>query len=146
MKSNQNLLIAQVVNLLNRNGYLAWRQENNGRIDEAQVVDRITQLLFALAHVNYDKVKIASLVTDIIRKSYRPVPSSLKGVPDVIGFHLDSGRWISVEVKCGNDQLREDQIRFIDILRRSGGEVWVIRDIDSFRDAFLNKHFQSVSS
>ena len=74
MKPNQNLLIAQVVNHLNANGYLAWRQENNGRIDEAKLVELVSKLLVALAHVNYSLEKVVTLVKEIVRKCYRPVP------------------------------------------------------------------------
>lgn len=140
MKPNQNLVIAQVVNHLNRNGYLAWRQENNGRIDETELVERVSKLLVALAHVDYDLSKVATLVKEIVRKCYRPVPSSLKGVPDVIGFHLETARWITVEIKIGNDQLRPEQEDFIKILKRAGGDCWVIREINSFKIAFARKH------
>ena len=142
MKPNQNLLIAQVVNHLNQNGYLAWRQENNGRIDETELVERISKLLVALAHVNYSLEKVVILVKEIVRKCYRPVPSSLKGVPDVIGFNLQTARWIAVEIKIGNDQLRPEQEEFIKILKRAGGDCWVIRQIDSFKIAFARKHQQ----
>jgi hypothetical protein len=142
MKPNQNLVIAQVVNHLNANGYLAWRQENNGRIDENELVKLVSKLLVALAHVKYDLPKVATLVKEIVRKCYRPVPSSLKGVPDVIGFHLETAKWITVEIKIGNDQLRPDQEEFIKILKRAGGDCWVIREINSFKVAFARKYQQ----
>lgn len=142
MKSNQNLLIAQVVKYLNSNGCLVWRQENNGRIDEAAAVARLTELLFALAHVKYDRSKIADLIKGILRKAYRPVPCSLKGIPDVIGFYLDSGRWITVECKCGTDVIRPEQRDFINILREAGGDAWVIREFDSLAQNF---HSYTVS-
>lgn len=140
MKPNQNLLIAQVVNHLNANGYLAWRQENNGRIDETELVERVSKLLVALAHVNYSLEKVVTLVKEIVRKCYRPVPSSLKGVPDVIGFNLETAKWITVEIKIGNDQLRPEQEDFIKILKRAGGDCWVIREFNSFKTAFARKH------
>lgn len=146
MKQNQNLLIAQVVGFLNKNGYLAWRQENNGRIDEDFAVSEITRLLVALAHVNYSVEKVAPLVRGIIRRAYRPVPSSLKGVCDVIGFNLQTGLWIGVEVKCGNDQVRPEQEVFIRALKQSGAQAWVIRDINSFKQAFFKVNSQAVSA
>jgi len=136
---NQNLLIAQVVKFLNEHGYLAWRQENNGRIDEPKVVERLTELLYALAHVNYDKKKIAGLITDILRKYYRPVPSSRKGVTDVIGVDLATGKWIVVEIKVGADRLSEDQVEFMDIMRKAGASVWLCREINSFKQGFLRQ-------
>ena len=48
MKPNQNYTIAQVVNFLNGQGYLAWRQENNGRIDEKSLIEQLLKLFDAL--------------------------------------------------------------------------------------------------
>lgn len=136
---NQNLLIAQVVKFLNGQGYLVWRQENNGRIDEAAAVERLTELLFALAHVQYDKQKVAGLIKGILRKCYRKVPCALLGVTDVIGIDLETGKWIVVEVKIGADELRPDQVEFIRIVREAGGDVWLCREIESFKRGFLKK-------
>lgn len=136
MKSNQNLTIAQVVKCLNSRGYLVWRQENNGRIDFGQAIERLTDLLHGLSHVKYDKPKVSKLIGDILNKCYRPVPSSLKGVSDVIGFSLTTGRWISVEIKVGTDRLRPDQQVFLDSVRRSGGEAWVCYDFGSWAKEF----------
>lgn len=139
-RANQNLTIAQVIKFLNERGYLCWRQENNGRLDEAKVVERLTELLVALAHVNYKADKVAKLITDILRKGYKPVPCSLKGVSDVIGFHLKTGRWMSVEIKTENDNLREEQHSFLKKVKDAGGEAWVCFEIGSFKSAWYRKH------
>lgn len=141
MKPNQNLVIAQVVNFLNTQGCLAWRQENNGRIDEKGLVAQLLKLFDALARVDYTAEKKAELFTAAIRRCYRPVPSSMKGVSDVIGFSLHTGAWISVEVKVGNDVMRPDQENFARIVRASGSaEYWLCREINSFKEGWLKKH------
>lgn len=141
MKPNQNLVIAQVVNFLNQNGYLAWRQENNGRIDEKELVAHLLKLFDALALVRYTSEKKAQLFMDAIRKCYRPVPCSRKGVSDVIGFNLRTGYWISVEVKLGDDKMRPEQEDFAAIVRQSGGaEYWICREINSFKQGWFRKH------
>lgn len=140
MQVNQNLLIAQVVKFLNGQGYLAWRQENNGRIDEKKTVEHLVLLFDALLMVNYTAEKKAQLIREVLRKYYRPVPCSLKGVSDVIGFHLGTGVWIGVECKVGTDELRPDQIEFRDNLRAAGGGWWLCREIESFKAGFLRKH------
>lgn len=141
MKPNQNYTIAQVVNFLNRNGYLAWRQENNGRIDEKELVAQLQKLFAALALVNYTSEKKAELFTAAIRKCYRPVPCALKGVSDVIGFNLTTGTWISVEVKDGYDKLRPEQEVFAAAVRCAGdAEFWLCREIESFKAGWLRKH------
>lgn len=140
MPTNQNYVIARVVNLLNAHGYMAWRQENNGRLDEASAVEKLTELLFALAHVKYDKAKIKPLIEGILRKCYRKVPNSKKGVTDVIGIDLRTGKWICVEIKLGLDRLTPDQEEFMGIVRNAGGSTWLCRDFDSFRTGFLKNH------
>lgn len=141
MKPNQNYTIAQVVNFLNGQGYLAWRQENNGRIDEKSLIEQLLKLFDALTKVNYTSEKKAELFRSAINKCYRPVPCALKGVPDVIGFNLKTGHWISVEVKLGDDQLRPDQIDFSAKVRQTeSGEFWLCREIESFKQGWYRKH------
>lgn len=136
MKVNQNLLIAQVVNTMNAGGYFVWRQENNGRINEKKAVDSLSKLLFGLTHVDYNIDKVRLLVQGILRKSYSPVPSSIRGVSDVIGWNLATGVWVAVEIKIGADKLFEDQTIFSNRLKVSGGEFFLVRDIVSFRSFF----------
>lgn len=137
MQVNQNYLIARVVNFLNQHGYCAWRQENNGRIDEQEATKNLLKLFDALLQVDYTPEKKAKLIKDVLRKAYRKVPSSMKGVTDVIGFDLETARWITVEVKIGEDQVRPDQQVFMDKVRRANGSVWICRDFDCWSEAFL---------
>jgi len=140
MQVNQNLLIAQVVKFLNGNGYLVWRCENNGRIDEPEMVKHLHRLFTALAQVNYSTEQKAKLFTEAIRRHYKPVPCTLKGVADVIGFNLKTGNMIAAEIKIGNDQLRAEQIAFMDVVKSAGGEYWLVREIESFKQGWLCKH------
>ena len=137
---NQNLVIAQVCNFLNANGYFVWRQENNGRIDKAALIARLLQLIGALKTVNYTDEQIGKLIGKIIDDCYRPVPSSRKGISDVIGFHLTTGIWISVEVKWGKDDLRPEQQEFRFIVKESNAEYWLCREIESFKAGWYRKH------
>lgn len=141
MKPNQNYVIAQVVNFLNANGYVAWRQENNGRIDKEELIAHLLKLFDALSYVKYTDAQKAKLFSDAIDKCYRPVPSSMKGVSDVIGFHAVYGTWMSVEVKLGEDELRPDQEVFRDKVRETKyAEYWLCREIESFKQGWLRKH------
>lgn len=143
---NQNILIAQVVKFLNspEGGCLVWRHENSGRIDDIEVVEKCTELLVALAHVNYDKSKVAEIVKGIVRKAFRPIPNTLKGVPDVIGYELVTGRMVVVECKVGADELRPDQEHFLKSARFNGVSTWLCRDINSFKEGWLRS--RSISS
>ena len=80
--------------------------------------------------------KKAKLIKEVLRKAYRKVPSSMKGVTDVIGFDLETARWITVEVKIGEDQVRPDQQVFMDKMRKANGSVWICRDFDCWSEAF----------
>ena len=135
-RMNQNVLIGQVVGFLRSQGCTVWRHENGGRFDEAAALERLTELMFALAHVNYSKDKISGLISDVLKKMYRPVPNGWKGVPDVVGFMPD-GRALFVECKVGTDQLRPEQVEFIDKARAAGASVWVVREIGSFRNGWF---------
>lgn len=147
MKPNQNLLIAQVVKFLGGQGCLVWRQENNGRIDEQALVSHLLKLFDALSRVKYTSEQKAKLFQDAIRKAYRGVPCSLKGVSDVIGFNLQTGHWISVEIKLGNDKMRPEQEDFAAIVRSSGAaEFWLCREINSFKAGWLKKHQPAQSA
>lgn len=140
-KANQNLVIAQVVKFLNENGYVAFRHENNGRIDKAALVEQLLKLFDALGLVNYTVEQKAKLFSAAIDKCYRPVPSSMRGVSDVVGFDAVRGTWISVEVKVGNDVMRPDQDVFAGLVRKTeSGEFWLCREINSFKQGWLRKH------
>lgn len=139
-KANQNLVIAQVVKFLNEQGYVAFRVENNGRIDKQALITQLLKLFEALSMVNYSNERKAQLFGDAIDKCYRPVPGAMKGVSDVVGFHAVRGTWISVEVKVGNDQMRPEQDVFAAKVRQTReGEFWLCRDINSFKQGWLRK-------
>lgn len=53
----------------------------------------------------------------------------LKGVPDIIGFHLNTGVFIGVEVKAGKDELRAEQIDFLTTLKASGGLAMIAIEV-----------------
>lgn len=147
-KMNQNILIGQVVKFLNslEGGCLVWRHENGGRADEKAIVDGCSRLLSALAHVNYDHDKVRELVSAIVRKSFRPIPNTLKGVPDVIGYRLDTGQMVVVECKVGADELRPEQDHFLKSARFSGVSTWLCRDIESFKEGWLRSRRPLVGS
>lgn len=140
-KANQNLLIAQVVKFLNEQGYVAFRVENNGRIDKQALIEQLLKLFEALALVNYTKQKKAELFAAAIDRCYRPVPGAIKGPSDVCGFDAVTGHWISVEVKSDGDRLRPEQEVFAAKVRQTEhGEFWICREIESFKIGWMRKH------
>jgi hypothetical protein len=47
-----------------------------------------------------------------------------KGVPDIIGITKD-GRWVVAEVKTLNDHLSDDQITFLNDIKKVGGLAYL---------------------
>jgi Holliday junction resolvase len=52
-------------------------------------------------------------VYDAKIKAYR-ANSATKGIPDIIGFHKKTGRFVCAEIKVGKDKLSKEQIAFMD--------------------------------
>ena len=75
-------------------------------------------------------------IYDLKIQRYRKNPNNLKGVPDVIGFHKDTARFIGVEVKVGKDTISGPQRAFLQELTDSGGIAIVARNFDDFKKEF----------
>ena len=143
----QNSLINKVIGFLNVNGYFVWRQENYGRIDSLDAFERLVKIVKALRdnpHISDEQME--SAIKMALAKSWRKVPDNLKGVADVIGWNLSTGRWIAIEIKIGTDQIRPEQDTFLRRLKHSGGEVYLVRHFDSFVDGFWRNKQPSVTS
>lgn len=70
----------------------------------------------------------------VILDDPRPLHAGLcVGSSDIIGITQD-GRFLAVEVKTPTGRVTEDQIRFIDAIRRKGGVAGVARSVE---DALL---------
>lgn len=59
---------------------------------------------------------------------------TMRGVPDVIGFHKGTGKFIGVEVKVGKDKLSLHQEVFLKNLQEANAIAMVARDFMSFKD------------
>ncbi len=143
----QNSLINKVIGFLNVNGYFVWRQENYGRFDSLDAFERLVKIVKALRdkpHISDEQMEAA--IKMALAKSWRKVPDNLKGVADVIGWNLSTGRWIAIEIKIGTDQIRPEQDTFLRRLKHSGGEVYLVRHFDSFVDGFWRNKQPSVTS
>jgi hypothetical protein len=58
----------------------------------------------------------------------RPLRAGLKGSSDIIALRPPKGRGCMVEIKIGNDDLRESQIHFRESVLRVGGDHFIVRD------------------
>lgn len=63
-------------------------------------------------------------------------PSTMRGMPDVMGIMPATGRSICIEVKTGRDKLRPEQVAFLNAARQLGAKVIVATDINDFKRKF----------
>lgn len=132
---NETEMIGAVVSFLNAQGYTVWRQQNTGMFDAELATGRLLQLVEDhRGKLDFDKVSAC------LRKCWRKVPASVKGVADVIGWNLNNGIWIACEIKIGRDVIREEQHEFLTGLKNAGGEVYVVRDFEQFVQAWERKN------
>lgn len=92
--ASESVLVAQVLQYLNYRGHYAYRQNTGG------------------ARSSYtDKFG---------RTSFRFIRFGHPGISDIIGIASD-GRFLAVECKHGYKKPTEDQLRFINEIRKRGG-------------------------
>ena len=72
-------------------------------------------------------------VYSVKQQSFRKNPSALLGVPDIIGFHKLTGRFICIEIKSGKDKLSEHQKLFLSDAKKSGAISIVAKTFDDFK-------------
>jgi hypothetical protein len=51
-----------------------------------------------------------------------------RGIPDIIGITKDA-RWVVCEVKTLNDRLSDDQIDFLNSIKKAGGEAYIAHQV-----------------
>ncbi len=120
-------LIAFVISFLQARGYNVWRQQNTGFFD-AEYAAKVLQELVTERGTRVNKWEVEAA----LRKCWRKVPDSLRGVADVIGWDCTTGKWIAVEVKTVNDRLSDYQRAWLSALKESTAEVYICRDAEGF--------------
>lgn len=55
-----------------------------------------------------------------------------KGVPDIIGYELKTGRFIAVEVKIGKDKLSAEQLEFLKVAHENNCFAIVANTFEQF--------------
>jgi VRR-NUC domain len=149
---DENELIRKVIALMSTNGFKVWRQPNTGQIDALKLGRNVTMycintfkdlLLKQRKNVNevieINEALFKKDVGSIVGSCFKAVTGGTKGIADIIGYQIGTGRFIGVEIKIGNDKLSEHQIEWSKNLRDGGGLFFVAKDYDSFKDAFLRR-------
>ena len=121
-KTNTNSLTKAVLTFLNTSGWVAWRNNNIPVFDISKAAKGI-----AGKQMPNSSNAARSLLSKFFRKN-----NVFKGVPDIIGFHKKTGRFIGVEIKTGSDRVSMEQAHFLTMLQQSGGVAIVCRDFDAF--------------
>ena len=67
---------------------------------------------------------------------WQPHPNARRGIPDILGFRRSDGRFLAIEVKAGRDQLRPEQIEFLNELKAAGGLAFVAFSYAGFVQSF----------
>lgn len=107
---NTNLFTNQVIGYLNQDGFVVWRNNTMGVFDPKKAAQK---LLAYVKSVLSRKAKLdIKAISKILNSCYRK-HHGRKGIPDIIGYRKSDGKFISVEVKVGKDQLSIEQKYFI---------------------------------
>lgn len=123
-------MVRYVIGFLTGKGYKVWRQPNYGYFDRAR---------FLKLYLSTKDLKTS------LDKSYSKMQGTLKGVPDVVGFHKKTGAYIGVEIKIGTDVLSDEQRAFLNELHVSGGEAYVAKTPETFARSWYAKHPETVT-
>lgn len=68
-------------------------------------------------------------VYDPTKKVFR-ANSTIKGVPDILGYCKKTGRFLCIEIKAGKDKLSREQAGFLLSVSDAGGISYIIRSTD----------------
>jgi hypothetical protein len=115
-----NQLTRNIIDWLNMNGFIAWRNNTIGIFDQKVAAKRLEgrKLTFK---------EIIKVLSSSYRKSHEK-----KGVSDILGIEKKTGRLIAVEVKVGKDKLSMHQELFLKQVNKSGGFGIVAKSFDDF--------------
>jgi hypothetical protein len=136
--ATEEQMIERVVTFLNKHGYYVWRQNNSGSFSVDAAVKSIVTLIWHYIR-NADRSNMETTVRDRLKKCFRRAPNSVRGVADVIGWDKQTGKWIVVEIKTQFDKLSPEQELWLKSLKKAGGEVYLVRDVDLFQKKILEK-------
>ena len=136
--ATEEQMIARVVAFLNHHGYYVWRQNNSGSFSVDAAVKAIVTLIWHYIR-NSNRSNMETTVRDRLKKCFRRAPNSVRGVADVIGWDKQTGKWIVVEIKTQFDKLSPEQELWLKSLKKAGGEVYLVRDVDLFQQKILEK-------
>jgi len=66
------------------------------------------------------------------------VKCPMPGLPDIIGYNMNSGRAIFIEVKTPEGKISDDQMEFITRATKAGCLAFFARSLDDVKAVFLD--------
>ncbi len=131
--SEETQMIAQVIAFLETKGVDCWRQQNTGAFSKNTALTLLRTAYFTLLKNGYNsEAQINKMLESAINRSWRKVENARRGVPDILGFYQNTGKFIGVEIKIGLDNMSDEQITFQNRLKHANGEFFVVRDYPQF--------------
>lgn len=124
--SGANRLTSSIIQYLNGSGFSVWRNNVMGVFERKLLSKEIKKKGFP---------KNEKELNEYISKSYRKTHER-KGVSDIIGYQKKTGRFVAIEVKCGNDKLSIEQRFFLQEVNRNGGFGMVAKTWEQFLNDF----------
>ena len=121
-QDSANALTKSILQYLNMQGYVAWRNNTMGVFDAKQAAGKLIK-----AGRITDMKQAMKLLSSCYRKSHER-----KGVADIVGYEKKTGRAVYVEVKYGKDKLSDDQRNFLKEADRNGAMAILARNMDGF--------------
>ena len=126
---NANALTNTIIQWLNWNGFVVWRNNTMGVFDNTSAAKNILSMIKLV--LSSGKIPALSEIRKMLSRSYRK-SHERKGVSDIIGYQKKTGRFVAVEVKWGKDKLSTEQRQFLDQMIRAGGIGIEARDMEGF--------------
>lgn len=147
----ETALIAKVVEFLNGNGFVCWRQQNTGHFNALAATQSVFQyavhnaaLLDSFRRQGGVSTLLKSGFRTCLDRSWRKVPNAQKGVADIIGWHKATGKMVAAEIKIGSDTLSSEQDAWLKSLKSAGGIVFLVRDFETFKSFFQHGNWTLV--
>ena len=138
-------LIMQVVTFLNNRGYIVWRHSNTGTFHPGEAKAALLKLYAALRSGQLTAEHYAKAIDTIFAMSWKKTPGVFPGIFDIVGFNMETGKLVIIEIKLGPDKLSPEQAEFMGKVKAAGGEAYVIRDLHLFTHNFMVKRGERLA-
>ena len=153
---NEAALVAKIIAFMSKNGFVVWRQSNTGAYNASKankaIIAYFTNEMLAresllkrnwvvnpLFELPLNTSQYENSIFQIVRECFKSVPGSVRGVADIIGYQVGSGKFVAIEIKINQDELSEFQVKWANELKDANGVFLLARTYDQFLQSFYRK-------